>query len=107
MARVYINSMVRAVSCYIAAAAALLALGADAARVKVKKALKKRNLLRTGVNAGFGESVSVKDGIGAEVVVGSELQVGTLPPEFWMWKTTPAPPTPPGPYPQVIWVPHV
>lgn len=31
--------------------------------------------------------------------------MGTLPPSFWMWKTTPAPPTPPGPYAQVIWVP--
>jgi len=37
---------------------------------------------------------------------GAEYQQGTLPPDFWMWKTTPAPPVPPGPYPQVIWVPH-
>jgi len=32
---------------------------------------------------------------------GSQL---TLPPDFWMWKTTPAPPTPPGPNPQLLWV---
>lgn len=28
----------------------------------------------------------------------------SLPPNSWMWKTTPAPP--PGPYPQVVWVEH-
>lgn len=30
--------------------------------------------------------------------------MGTIPPEFFMWKTTPAPPTPPGPNPQLLWV---
>jgi len=30
--------------------------------------------------------------------------MGTVPPEFFMWKTTPPPPTPPGPNPQLIWV---
>lgn len=28
----------------------------------------------------------------------------TLPPSFWMYKTTPPPPIPPGPNPQVLWV---
>lgn len=27
-----------------------------------------------------------------------------VPPEFWMWKTTPAPPLVPGPNPQLVWV---
>jgi len=30
--------------------------------------------------------------------------MGTIPPEFFLWKTTPAPPTPPGPNPQLLWV---
>jgi phosphatidylethanolamine-binding protein (PEBP) family uncharacterized protein len=27
-----------------------------------------------------------------------------IPPDFWMWKTTPAPPMVPGPNPQLVWV---
>jgi len=33
-----------------------------------------------------------------------QAKAATLPPEFWMWKTTPAPVPPPGPYAQVVWV---
>lgn len=32
------------------------------------------------------------------------LQAQTVPPSFWSWQTTPGPPTPPGPSPQLIWV---
>lgn len=32
------------------------------------------------------------------------FQAQTVPPSFWMWRTTPAPPMPPQPNPQVMWV---
>eukprot|EP00397_Hematodinium_sp_SG-2012_P062626 GEMP01084898.1.p1 GENE.GEMP01084898.1~~GEMP01084898.1.p1 ORF type:complete len:119 (+),score=23.26 GEMP01084898.1:153-509(+) len=35
---------------------------------------------------------------------GAAVRMATLPPDFWMWKTTPPPPTPPGPFAQVLWV---
>ena len=53
--------------------------------------------------------VTMKKRSHARAAAGSELALSTkktatatLPPEFWMWKTTPAPPAPPGPYASVV-----
>jgi len=42
----------------------------------------------------------------AALVAGESLRLRgrQVPPEFWMWKTTPAPPMVPGPNPQLLWV---
>lgn len=37
-------------------------------------------------------------------VAAENLRGGQLPPEFWLWKTTPPPPPIPGPNPAVVWV---
>lgn len=54
----------------------------------------------SGVNVASGVHSHLED----HIKVHSHLGEGTLPPEFYMWKTTPAPPTPPGPNPQLLWV---
>lgn len=49
-------------------------------------------------------SFLAKDGAQARAAQSGLKSALTLPPDFWMWKTTPAPPTPPGPNPQLLWV---